>query len=153
MAAIPDRVTRIAFLDANYAYDKSLGHGRKLATWLQASDRNYLCILAYDDAAAFLDGKPFVSAAGGTWGKSHEMLRDLAADLTFSTKVERGIERHSALAGRVQFFLKPNPDRKVLHTVQVERNGFIHALLSGTPQEGQGYEYFGPRAYAKMIEE
>jgi hypothetical protein len=110
-------------------------------------------VLAYNDAAALLDGKPFVSAAGGTWGKSHEMLRDLAADLTFVAKVDQGLERHSALAGRVQFLLKQNPDHKVLHTVQVERNGFIHALLSGTPRQDQGYEYFGPRAYAKMIEE
>ena len=28
VATIPDRMTRIAFLNANYAYDKSLGHGR-----------------------------------------------------------------------------------------------------------------------------
>ncbi len=153
VAEIPDRVTRIAFLDSNYAYDKSLGHARKLATWLKGSDRHYLCILAYDDATALLNGKPFVSAAGGTWGKSHEMLRDLAADFTFSSKVEGGFERYSALAGRVQFILKQNPERKILHTVQVERNGFIHALLSGTPRQDQGYEYFGPRAYVKLIEE
>ncbi len=29
---------------------------------------------------------------------------------------------------------------------QVERNGFIHALVSGTADEGKGYEYFGERA-------
>ena len=51
----------------------------------------------------------------------------------------------------MQFILKENPDRKIFHTVQVERNGFIHSILSGTADEGKGYEYFGPRAYAQWI--
>ena len=45
-----------------------------------------------------------------------------------------------------------NPEKKILHTVQVERNGFIHAMLTGTPYENAGYEYFGERAYLKWIE-
>ena len=58
----------------------------------------------------------------------------------------------SALDGRVQFILKENPERKIYHTVQVERNGFVHSMVSGTPNEGKGYEYFGPRAYSKWIQ-
>ena len=108
-------------------------------------------ILAYNDAVALLDGKPFVSASGGTWGKSHEMQRDLAGEFEFSRSNATGFERYSALDGRVQFILKENPERKILHTVQVERNGFIHALLSGTPLENYGYEYFGERAYTEFI--
>jgi hypothetical protein len=49
--------------------------------------------------------------------------------------------------------LKENPERKILHTVQVERNGFIHALVTGTPNENRGYEYYGERAYARWIQE
>jgi hypothetical protein len=44
-----------------------------------------------------------------------------------------------------------NPERKILHTVQVERNGFIHAMLSGTAAEGKGYDYFGERVFTNWI--
>src|SRR5262249_45635254 len=70
---IAEDIVRIAFLDSNYGYDRSLGHEQKLATWLKASDRHFLCVLAYNDAVALLEGKSFVSAAGGTWGRSHAM--------------------------------------------------------------------------------
>ncbi|MEI9865360.1 MAG: hypothetical protein WDN00_12575 [Limisphaerales bacterium] len=49
------------------------------------------------------------------------------------------------------FCLKENPGRKILLTVQVERNGFIQAMVSGTTNEGRGYEYFGGRAYTNYI--
>ena len=171
---IPDDVVRIAFLDSNYAYERVLGHEEKLVRWLRSPDlqlqslrspkgmdhvtssspkagNHFLCVLAYNDAAALLDGKSFVSPAGGTWGKSHKMQRDLARDFTFTTRSDAEFQRFSALSGRLQFILKENPDRKILHTVQVERNGFIHSMVSGTSNESKGYEYFGPRAYSKWI--
>jgi hypothetical protein len=151
--AIPEKVHRIAFLDSNYAYDAALGHERKLADWLKASTDNYLCVLAYNDAVALLDGKPFVSTAGGTWGRSHAMLADLARDFQFSNATNAEFETSSALHGRIQFLLKTNPERKIFHTVQVERNGFIHAALSGTTNENKGYIYFGERAYSELISE
>ncbi len=36
--------------------------------------------------------------------------------------------------------------------VQMNRNGFIHAMLTGTPLENHGYEYFGERAYERWIQ-
>jgi len=148
---IPDDVVRIAFLDSNYAYDKALGHEAKLVKWLRASTGDYLCVLAYNDAVALLNGKSFVGAAGGTWGKSHEMQRDLAEDLKFTSQTNAEFQTFSALDGRVQFILKENPERKIFHTVQVERNGFIHCMVSGTTNQSKGYEYFGPRAYSQWI--
>lgn len=148
---IPDEVQRIAFLDSNYAYDAALGHADKLLRWLRRSGDHHLYVLAYNDAVALLDGKPFVSAAGGTWGRSHAMLRDLSAELPFVAATNAPSHEWSALNGRVQFLLRENRERKVLHTVQVERNGFIHALLSGTPGENGGYEYFGARAYGAFV--
>ena len=150
--SIPNDVVRIAFLDSNYAYDPALGHKDKLVRWLATPDHHCLCVLAYNDAVAQLNGKPFVSAAGGTWGKSHAMQHDLAEDLKFTTQTNAEFQRFTALDGRVQFILKENPDKKIFHTVQVERNGFIHSMVSGTPNEGKGYEYFGPRAYSKWIQ-
>jgi len=148
---IPADITRIAFLDSNYAYDTT-SHAAKLVRWLQRSNDNHLCVLAYNDAVALLDGKPFVSEKGGTWGRSHTMLADLAQSFTFTNQNHGTLQSRMALNGRIQFLLKENPERKVLHTVQVERNGFIHAMLSGTSNEGKGYEYFGERAYGNWIQ-
>lgn len=149
---IPDEVVRIAFLDSNYAYDRALGHKDKLAGWLKAGDRHCLCVLAYNDAVALLDGKSFVSAAGGTWGRSHAMQGDLAEEFKFTSQTNAEFQKFFALDGRLQFLLKENPERKIFHTVQVERNGFIHCLVCGTANEGKGYEYFGERAYGKWIQ-
>jgi hypothetical protein len=148
---IPGDVARIAFLDANYAYDRTTGHGDKLLRWLRASTNHHLCVLAYQDYVALLDGKPFVSENGGTWGRSQAMLRDLGDTIPFRATTNGPVATHIALDGRVQFWLRENPERKIYHTVQVERNGFIHALLAGTPFEQTGYVYLGERAYGALI--
>lgn len=81
------------------------------------------------------------------------MLRDFAARWEWARNDAAGLQRHSALGGRVEFLLKENPEKAVLHTRQVEWNGFIHAMLSGTERAGQGYVYLGPRAYGDWITE
>jgi hypothetical protein len=148
---IPNEVERIAFLDSNYAYDEAQGHRNKLASWLQGSDQHHLIVLAYNDAVALLNGTNFVSAAGGTWGRSHQMIEDLGKEFRFTNQTNAEFEASTALDGRVSFLLKENPEKKIFHTVQVERNGFIHCLLQGTPNEGTGYTYFGPRAYTNWV--
>ena len=149
---IPARVRRIAFLDSNYGFDSAKRHAEKLLAWLQDSPRNHLCVLAYHDSNALLNGKTFVSETGGTWGRSQAMKADLAKSLAFESATKDGLQTHTALAGRVKFLLKENPERKILHTVQVERNGFIHSMLTGTPAEGHDYEYLGERAYDGFIQ-
>lgn len=148
---VPASVSRLAFLDANYAYRRDLGHSDKLMRWLRGGVDRSLCVLAYDDASALLNGKTFVSADGGTWGRSHAMVNDLRESLGLVSRTNGLMESHRGLAGRAQFLLRQNPERKVWHTVLVERNGLIHAFQSGTPQEGRGYEYLGPRAYDRWI--
>ena len=149
--AIPDDVSRIAFLDSNYAYETT-NHLTKLAGWLKSSPHSALCVLAYHDSIALLEGRTFVSERGGTWGRSHAMLADLGTQFQFTARTNCGLRVHNALNGRIQFLLMENPDRKILHTVQVERNGFLHAMLTGTPLEGHGYEYLGERAYTQWIQ-
>jgi hypothetical protein len=149
---IPDEVARIAFLDSNYAYDPARGHAEKLCQRLEASDEHRLCVLAYDDAAALLDGKPFVTAQGGTWGRSRAMIKDFGVRFKFASQTNGALETVSAPGGRIEFLLTENPGRKILHTVQVERNGFIEAMVSGTTNEGRGFRYFGDRAYVKWIQ-
>jgi hypothetical protein len=152
ISEIPRDIKRIAFLDNNYAYETT-NHFAKLAKWLKASDANKLCVLAYHDSIALLDGKTFVSERGGTWGRSHAMLADLQREFSFTSHTNSaGLQTHIAAQGRIQLLLKENPEQKILHTVQVELNGFIHALLTGTQLENHGYEYLGTRAYEKWIQ-
>ncbi|MEO5804638.1 MAG: hypothetical protein ABIR24_14020 [Verrucomicrobiota bacterium] len=148
---IPDDIERIAFLDSNYGYETAL-HRDKFVNWLKSSDKHFLTVLAYHDDIALLNGKTFVSAAGGTWGKSHLMKKDFEPLFQFKeTDISPDLKNCSALNGRLQFLMKENPDKKIFHTVQVEKNGFIHAMLTGTPLENKGYEYFGDRVYTKWI--
>jgi hypothetical protein len=151
MDAIPASVQRIAFLDSDYAYDSKL-HAAKIKNWLAATNENRLCVIAYQDYLGLLNGKPFVSEAGGTWGRSRAMLSDLSAQFRFTSQTNSGLETYCSTNGQIKFLLKENPDHQILHTVQVERNGFIEALLSGTPGEGHGYEYLGERAYTNWIQ-
>jgi hypothetical protein len=148
---IPEEVERIAFLDATYGYDPAQRHEVKLAQWLKSSEQHYLSVLAYHDSVALLDGKPFVSATGGTWYRSQLMQTNLASSFTFAQGGTEELRKLTALGGRISFLLKANPERKIWHTVQVERNGFMQAMLSGTPLEERGYTYFGPRAYDTWI--
>jgi hypothetical protein len=64
----------------------------------------------------------------------------------FLSQTDSGLEVYSTTNRQIEFLLKENPDHKILHTVQVERNGFIQAILSGTKLEERGYEYLGERA-------
>ena len=92
-----------------------------------------------------------MSEAGGTWGRSQLLLADLKQEFHFTSRTNGGLEVFSSAGGQVEFLLKENPERKVFHTVQVERNGFIESQLSGTAAENQGYEYFGERVYTNWL--
>ena len=113
---IPNDVVRIAFLDSNYGYDPVFNHDTKLCQWLLTSTNHSLCVLAYDDASARLNGQAFVSAEGGTWGRSHAMLADFSTQFKFTGRTNAGMETYSALDGRLQLLLKVT--RKI---VQMER--------------------------------
>ncbi|MBI9071385.1 MAG: hypothetical protein JEY94_07285 [Melioribacteraceae bacterium] len=147
---IPDFVKRISFLDSNYGYETK--YGEKLVTWLNSNNENYLSTFAYNDSIALYKGKRFVSDTGGTWYRTKMMQKFLAESLKFKSTEDTSFIKHESLEGRVKLILKKNPDRKILHTVQVELNGFIHAMLTGTEYENRGYEYYGERAYTKWIQ-
>ncbi len=148
-AEIPPEVTRIAFLDATYAYDTERHHS-KITNWLQRPGTS-LCVLAYKDDEVTLNGKRIVSATGGTWYRSRLMRDDLSASFPFTEKSANEIVRVTNANRRIQFLLHTNPANKILHTVQVEKNGLIHSLLSGTSLEEQAYQYFGEQAYSELI--
>jgi hypothetical protein len=107
--------------------------------------------LAYKDDEVTLNGKRIVSATGGTWYRSRLLRDDLAALFPFTETTFNEIVRVTSPDRRIQFLLHKNPENRVLHTVQVEKNGLIHCMVSGTPQEEHSYQYFSERAYSEFI--
>ena len=149
-SAIPNDVKRIEFLDSDYNYTNT--YGAKLKDWLNAAPDHYLSVLAYNDSIALLNGQPFVSATGGTWYRTRMMIAYFYNYYPLTSTVDSDFITCTALNGRIKIILKQNPTRAVLHTVQVELNGFIQTNLSGTPLEGSAYTYYGSRAYSDYIQ-
>ncbi len=151
LAEVPNSIERISFLDSNYGYNDS--YGPKFINWLRASPKHYLSVIAYNDSIALYNGKPVVSPTGGTWCRSKMMKKFLDDYFQFTKEENDSLIKYSALNGRIKFILKQNPHRLILHTVLVELNGFIQGMVSGTDNENEGYEYYGPRAYSQFIQD
>lgn len=147
---IPDKVKRISFLDSNYGYDSS--YTQKITNWLQTSSKNYLTIFAYNDSVAKYNGKPVVSATGGTWYRTKLMLKDFGNYFSFTNNNDTSLHHYKSSNFQINIFLKENREEKILHTKQVELNGFIHSVLINTKFENEGYTYFGERCYNELIE-
>lgn len=150
--SIPSDIERIAYLDANYSYDDSLGHGRKMVEWLRADSTHKLCVLAYDDREITFNGKKVVGPDGGTFRATRRMLEYWRDQTDLRSFQDSTILQYSAYNDRSRFIVHTNPDTLILHTVLVERNGFIHAILFNTPMEDVGYKFSGPRAYEQFID-
>jgi hypothetical protein len=147
---IPDYIDRISFLDSNYGYEHT--YGAKFVGWLNSSTDHYISVIAYNDSVALYNGAPIVSPTGGTWYRSRIMKNYLADYFTFTDEEDDDFIRYTALNGRVKFILKKNPTQAILHTIQVEKNGFIQGMVSGTDDEGVGYTYYSDRAYSQWIQ-
>ena len=147
---IPSSVERISFLDSDYNYDDN--YGAKLLNWINASPTHFLSVIAYNDSVVSYNGVPVVSATGGTWYRSKMMKKYLANSFQFTDEENSDFIKYTALNGRVKFILKQNPQQLILHTVQVELNGFIQGMVSGTANEGVGYAYYGARAYSDLVQ-
>ncbi|MCE1189461.1 MAG: fibronectin type III domain-containing protein, partial [Ignavibacteria bacterium] len=147
---IPDYISRISFLDSDYNYDNT--YGAKLATWLSSSSNHYLSVIAYNDSVALLNGQPVVSATGGTWYRSKMMAAYLNTTFPLAYNEDSDFITYRGLNGRISFILKQNPLQQILHTVQVEKNGYIQGMVSGTSLEGVDYTYYGNRAYTPYVQ-
>ncbi|WP_428939749.1 hypothetical protein [Fontivita pretiosa] len=151
--AIQEMIERIVLLDANYSYSDESHHGEKLLAWLKADRSRVLVVIAYDDRDVMLNGRPVVSATGGTYRASHRMIDRFARDVTFESTDDQTWQRRSAMNGQVRFLIHRNPHRKILHTALVgEMNGFVHARTLNTPHENTWGTFGGPRAYEKWIQ-
>ncbi len=146
---IPASIKRISFLDSDYGYDSS--YYSKFNRWLHEIKGASLNVFAYNDSIALYNGKPFVSATGGTWYRSHLFLKHLQNDFSFSMTITDTLVVYKNQDERIQFYFKINTDRGIYHTQQVELNGFIHSVLAGTKYDSKGYRYYKGRAYEKFI--
>ncbi|MCX8009639.1 MAG: hypothetical protein N3A61_00670, partial [Ignavibacteria bacterium] len=151
VTSIPMDVQRISFLDSDYNYDNA-AYGKKLVDWINSSPNHYLSVIAYNDSVALYNGKPVVSPAGGTWYRSRMMAAFMANYFSFTTEIDTQFIKYTALNGRVKFILKQNPHREILHTIQVELNGYIQGMVSGTALENSGYVYCSQRAYSNFLQ-
>jgi hypothetical protein len=147
--SIPKYIERIVFLDSDYGYEAS--YGKQLQLWLQENKKTELQVFAYNDSIALYQGKRIVSDTGGTWYRSHLMLKDLSAFFHFNITGDGSLSIYRSSNRRIGFYFKSNPERKIFHTTQVELNGFIHSVLAGTNRESVNYEYYGERAYQAFI--
>ncbi len=147
---VPKQVKRISFLDSNYGYDST--YYPILSNWLKNVKGATLNVFAYNDSVALYNGKPVVSATGGTWYKGHLLLKDLQVDYSFSKMITDSLIIYKSTKNKVQFYFKQNLNHGIYHTQQVELNGFIHSILCGTKRDSKEYIYYGKRAYADLIE-
>ena len=150
---IPAFIRRIAYLDANYSYADSLDHGGKLLHWLRADSSHHLCVIAYDDREIMLNRKKVVGPDGGTYRATQRMIRRFTPETEIAFRQDSVIQQFTAFGKRALFTIHTNPDTLILHTVLVERNGFIHTVLIDTPQDEKNYRFFGDRVYNSMIRE
>ena len=150
--SIPAFVERFAFIDSNYGYETEL-HSGKLSNWLKEKpSARYLGVYAYVDTTVILDGKRIVSSKGGTGYRANLMAADLKSK-GLKMKESRDSAFVSYRGRGVEVLIKENPKGKIYHTVLVERNGLIHMLLSGSPLEKRGYNFWGDRSYNQFITE
>jgi hypothetical protein len=147
---IPSIIKRISFLDSDYGYDSS--YYPKFKQWLRETPGSALNVFAYNDSVALYNGKPFVSATGGTWWRSHLLLRHIQADFPVTQLRNDSLIVYKSNDERIQFYFKTNPDRKIFHTTQVELNGFIHSILCGTKYDSKKYVYYDKRAYGDLVQ-
>lgn len=146
---IPAYVKKISFIDSDYNWN-NIHYGKKLRNWLEGSTENKLFVACYDDANALYDGKPFVSKKGGTWYRTNLMRKFLKKNLKtpeWCKAEDDSIIYYTADNRRIQFYFRKNPERRIYHTILVERNGYIHSVLSGTEYENIGYNFMGSRVY------
>src|SRR5207247_10511938 len=103
--AIAENVDRIAWLDANYAYSDDEHHGDKLLAWLKGDAKRHLIVIAYNDRAATLNGKPFVSETGGTFYRSHKMVERFNQETKLTQTARGPFEEYVGMNGQIHFLL------------------------------------------------
>src|SRR5262249_37240330 len=125
---IPGNLETIAYLDANYSYSDEEHHGDKLLAWLKGDTTRRLIVIAVDDRDGLDNGKKIVRDTGGTYRSTHRMLDRFSKDMKVADVSAEPFERFTADDGRIRVYIHKNPEKKILHTILVEKNGFLEAM-------------------------
>jgi hypothetical protein len=154
--AIPAYVSRIAFLDSDYAFGDEPEHGPKLIAWLRGNRDRRLIVIAYDDRNIELNGKKVVSDTGGTYRATYRMVEAFRKEMPLE---EGNVGSYiSFTAPQVEMLIHRNPENRILHTMLVgEFNAFIRGMSDLNPGPRESWEkplasLEGPRAYTGWIE-
>jgi len=143
--SLPEWVESLVFLDANYSYSDTEGHGDKLIAWLKRTPINRLTVLAYDDREIMLNGKKVVGPTGGTYRATERMRQRLARDLPLTESQSGPVRSWTSPSEQVVLRVHENPKNQILHTALVgEWNGLLSALAAQPFSE--------PRRYSRFIQ-
>lgn len=150
-AEIPAYIDRIAFLDANYNFDAKK-HAEKIERWLKGNDARRLIVVAYDDREITYNGKKVNPPTGGTYRATGRMRDAFGTVFPLTDASSPPFEKSIGLKGRLVFFVHPNPENKILHTVLVgDMNGLVSVATLGTSKE-KSVPFAKPRAYTKYVQ-
>ena len=150
---LPKSLTRIIYLDANYSFDDSQGHGAKLAAWLSQDPACKLISIAYDDREVTLNGKKIVSETGGTYRATDRMATALQqhASRELNSTTNGSFITRSDSADQIRLVVRTNPENKIWHTRLVELNGLLYSLAAGSPIQKRAGDLGGWRAYSSYL--
>ncbi len=98
---------------------------------------------------AAINGKVRTLDGLGTTANPHPVQRAFIAE---EAGQSADYTRFRGMNGRIDIIVLNNPNDKILHTVLVEKNGFIHSLTFATPYENQAGKFYGPSAYQEWIQ-
>jgi hypothetical protein len=110
-------------------------------------------VIAYDDREIVLNGKKVVGPDGGTYRRSLRMREDLKGQFALRDTIAGDVMISGTPDRRMEFLIHRNPGNAILHTLLVERNGFLHAMVLGTKYESAAGDFWGKPAYDDWIEE
>src|SRR3954454_9117902 len=80
------------------------------------------------------------------------MIDRLRRGVDLSESTRGPFEEFVGMNGRVHFLIHTNSEKKILHTVLVERNGLLEAMTWDTSlHEKWGGEFWGERAYSDFV--
>lgn len=149
---IPDWIDRISFLDSIYNYSDEEKHGDKLIEWLKQNPKHYLSVISYDDRNITWNGKLVLGPTAGTFRKTHKLLDRLQQEIPLSTSSTSNFIHWKGMNGQIDIIIDTNPDNKIVHSLLVEKNGFIYTVTFGTKYKNKAGKFWGSISYKNWIQ-
>ncbi len=149
---IPDWIDRISFLDSIYNYSDEENHGDKLIAWLKQNPNHKLSVISYDDRNITWNGKLVLGPTAGTFRKTHKLLDRLQQEIPLTTSSTGNFIHWKGMNGQIDIIIDTNPKNEIVHSLLVEKNGFIYTVTFGTKYENKAGKFWGPPLYKKWVQ-